>query len=67
MRGFVLALGTVAAVLLFATALPAQLNPPNQMGVTVGHMHLNVHDVEAAKKFFWSWAEQPSKAVPLKA
>jgi catechol 2,3-dioxygenase-like lactoylglutathione lyase family enzyme len=65
MRGFVLALGTVAAVLLFATALPAQLNPPNQMGVTVGHMHLNVHDVEAAKKFFLDLGGTAIKSGPF--
>jgi catechol 2,3-dioxygenase-like lactoylglutathione lyase family enzyme len=33
----------------------AQLAPPNEAGVTMGHLHLNVRDVEARKKF---WVEQ---------
>jgi catechol 2,3-dioxygenase-like lactoylglutathione lyase family enzyme len=48
MRAFLIALG----ILLSASASPAQLNPPNDMGVTIGHMHLNVRDVEASKKFY---------------
>jgi catechol 2,3-dioxygenase-like lactoylglutathione lyase family enzyme len=35
-----------------ATTSWAQLEPPNEMGVTMGHVHLNVRDVEANKKFF---------------
>lgn len=31
----------------------AQLMPPNEMGVTMGHVHLNVRNVEAQTKF-WS-------------
>lgn len=65
MRGLLRALGIVAAVLLSATALPAQLNPPNEMGVTVGHMHLNVHDVEAAKKFFLKLGGTAIKSGPF--
>ena len=30
----------------------AQLEPPNGLGVTMGHVHLNVRDVEANKRFF---------------
>ena len=67
MRASLLGLGILAAVLLVVTSLPAQLNPPNEMGVTVGHMHLNVHDVEVAKKFFLELGAQPSRAVLLKA
>jgi catechol 2,3-dioxygenase-like lactoylglutathione lyase family enzyme len=65
MRAFFLTLGTVATVLFLAIASPAQLNPPNDMGVTVGHMHLNVHDVEAAKKFFLQIGGTAIKSGPF--
>ena len=66
MRGFFLTLGIVAATVLFsATASLAQLNPPNDMGVTVGHMHLNVHDVEAAKKFYLELGGMAIKSGPF--
>jgi len=39
----------------------AQLAAPNEAGVSMGHVHLNVRDVEAQKKF---WMEQFA-AVPL--
>src|SRR5260370_29332186 len=65
MRGLVRALGIVAAVLFCATASPAQLNPPNEMGVTIAHMHLNVHDVEAAKKFFLELGGTAIKSGPF--
>ncbi len=40
--------------LALAIALPAaaQLQPPNANGLAMGHVHLNVTDVEAQKKFF---------------
>jgi catechol 2,3-dioxygenase-like lactoylglutathione lyase family enzyme len=40
---------------LFVTLAPlalAQLPPPNAAGVSMGHLHLNVKDVEITKKFF---------------
>jgi catechol 2,3-dioxygenase-like lactoylglutathione lyase family enzyme len=37
------------------TPAAAQLLPPNQAGMTMGHVHLNVHSVEAQQKF---WVEQ---------
>jgi len=40
----------------------AELAPSNDAGVSMGHIHLNVRDVEAQKKF---WTEQFA-AVPLK-
>ena len=40
----------------------AQLAAPNEAGVSMGHVHLNVNDVDAHKKF---WTEQFA-AVPLK-
>jgi catechol 2,3-dioxygenase-like lactoylglutathione lyase family enzyme len=64
-RAFLLTLGVVVTVLLSATASPAQLNPPNDMGVTVGHMHLNVHDVEAAKKFYLELGGTAIKSGPF--
>lgn len=65
MRGFLLTLGIVATVLFSASASLAQLNPPNDMGVTVGHMHLNVHDVEAAKKFYLELGGTAIKSGPF--
>ena len=46
-----------AAAISLTSLLPlqAQLTPPNGAGVTMGHVHLNVKDVEAQKKF---WIEQ---------
>ena len=49
------------AVALGATS-QAQLMPPNSAGVTMGHVHLNVKDVDAQKKF---WVELFG-ATPLK-
>ena len=37
---------------LFAAPLAAQLAPPNDAGVTMGHVHLNVRDVQASKAFW---------------
>ena len=65
MRGLLRALGIVTAILFCATGSPAQLNPPNDMGVTVGHMHLNVHDVEAAKKFYLELGGMAIKSGPF--
>ena len=52
MKYLLLTFGLLAAVFCSAGPSLAQLNPPNSIGVTVGHMHLNVSDVEAAKKFY---------------
>lgn len=43
--------GLVTA-LLGPGAVEAQLLPPNEAGVTMGHVHLNVTDIEAHKKFW---------------
>ena len=40
------------AFCLAATAVSAQTAPPNAMGVTNGHWHMNSKDVEANKKIF---------------
>jgi|HubBroStandDraft_2_1064218.scaffolds.fasta_scaffold150237_2 catechol 2,3-dioxygenase-like lactoylglutathione lyase family enzyme len=44
----------LAAMLVVFAAAPAgaQLAPPNSSGVTMGHIHLFVKDVEAQKKFW---------------
>ena len=51
---------TLAATLAGHAA--AQIAPPNAAGVSMGHVHLNVRDVEEQRKF---WTEQFA-AVPLK-
>lgn len=52
----------VAVAIAFAGAGQAQLLPPNAAGVTMGHVHLNVSNVEAQKKF---WVDLFG-ATPLK-
>ena len=44
----------VAVVLLLASPVYAQLEPSNAMGVTYGHVHLNVSDMELQKRL---WVE----------
>jgi catechol 2,3-dioxygenase-like lactoylglutathione lyase family enzyme len=43
----------IAAIALAGT-LGAQLAPPNEAGMRMGHVHFNVRDVEAQKKFWVS-------------
>lgn len=40
------------ALLLFTPLLPAQLAPANAAGLRMGHVHLNVSDVEAQRRFW---------------
>lgn len=62
----------ICLTLLLTCAFPppaaAQLAPPNDAGVTMAHVHLNVLDVEAQKKF---WIEQigarPVRMGPIEA
>lgn len=44
----------LVAALLLSVAAPAraQLSPPNAAGITYGHVHLNVPDMEVHKKLF---------------
>lgn len=44
----------VAILFLLAAPARAQLAMPNQLGVTMGHMHLVVKDVEVQKQFWTS-------------
>ena len=39
-------------VLAWSPPAPAQLAPPNDMGVALGHIHVAVKDVEAQKRFW---------------
>jgi len=47
-------LTVLAMALCLATPASAQLAEPNQVGVTMGHIHLVVKDVEAQKQFWIS-------------
>ena len=56
----------VACILAFAIGLvpgrsEAQLAPPNDAGITTGHMHLNVRDVQASKAFWVGLGGTPMK------
>ena len=37
-----------------STVASAQMAPPNNLGVRLGHIHLNVQDVEAQQRFWTS-------------
>lgn len=56
----------LAIALLPAQSL-AQLAPPNDAGVTMGHVHLNVRDVEASRKFWAALGGTPTKVGPFEA
>jgi catechol 2,3-dioxygenase-like lactoylglutathione lyase family enzyme len=45
-------LAFTALMLALATPAYAELAPPNAEGLTFGHVHLNVSDIEAQNKFF---------------
>ena len=45
---------TCAIIFFLASPADAQLAPPNQAGVTYGHIHLNVKDIEVHKEL---WVE----------
>ena|SRR5438128_2014170 len=44
----------LASAILWVTPALAQLAEPNQVGVTMGHVHLAVKDVDAQKQFWVS-------------
>jgi catechol 2,3-dioxygenase-like lactoylglutathione lyase family enzyme len=50
-----------AAVLLWQSEASAQLFVPNKAGVSMGHLHYHVRDVEANKKFWSALGGQPIK------
>ncbi len=61
MRELILALSLI--VLGPSGAALAQLSPPNGLGVTMGHLHYTVHDVEANRKFWVSLGATPEKKI----
>ena len=52
----------VAVCAAWSSPVGAQLATPNESGVAMGHVHLNVRDVEAHKKF---WVELGATAVRI--
>jgi len=50
----------VAVCAAWSGPVGAQVNAPNESGVAMGHVHMNVRDVEAHKKF---WVELGATAV----
>jgi catechol 2,3-dioxygenase-like lactoylglutathione lyase family enzyme len=54
----------VLAALLLPVVSQAQLAAPNEMGVSMGHVHLFVQDVDAAKKFWIAVGATPIKFGP---
>lgn len=54
----------LAASLSSVPAL-AQLAPGNDAGITMGHVHLSVRDVEASKKFWSALGGKPTKIGPI--
>jgi catechol 2,3-dioxygenase-like lactoylglutathione lyase family enzyme len=53
---------TLGLALLLLAPVKGQLVPPNETGFTMGHVHLNVTDVEVNRKF---WIDNLG-AIPLK-
>ena len=55
----------LSLILAVAPLALAQLPPPNAAGVSMGHLHLNVKDIDENKKF---WIDQlGGKATKLGA
>jgi catechol 2,3-dioxygenase-like lactoylglutathione lyase family enzyme len=52
MKRMILMLGLAGVLLLPGSALRAQLASPNEMGVRMGHLHLNVRDMQANENLF---------------
>src|ERR1700681_628768 len=52
------------AVFLMPTVSRAQLAAPNDAGASMGHVHLFVQDVDAAKKFWMAVGGTPFKFGP---
>ena len=62
MKKLILILGL--AMLIPARASWAQVAAPNRCGVSMGHVHLMVQDVDAAKKFWTAMGGVPGKLGP---
>jgi catechol 2,3-dioxygenase-like lactoylglutathione lyase family enzyme len=64
MRKIITMLAFGLAALLLPVVSRAQLAAPNEMGVSMGHVHLFVQDVDAAKKFWIAVGATPIKFGP---
>jgi catechol 2,3-dioxygenase-like lactoylglutathione lyase family enzyme len=64
MRKLSLMAALVAMALATVGVSRAQLSPPNEMGVSMGHVHLVVKDVAASEKFFVDIGGTPVKLGP---
>jgi catechol 2,3-dioxygenase-like lactoylglutathione lyase family enzyme len=62
-KQMILVVGLAGALLLPVNAVWAQLAPPNDMGVRMGHIHLNVRDVQANKDLFVALGGTPVQKV----
>lgn len=51
--------GMFVAILGLSGSLWAQLQPPNAVGATMGHLHYNVRDIDANRKFWIDMGAQP--------
>src|SRR5579872_1266487 len=61
----VFALGLAAIALLFpARTSWAQLAPANDAGVSMGHIHLNVADIDASRNFYLEIGGAPASMGP---
>ena len=61
MRSLVyMSLAVLVSVCTFPCIASAQLPAPNQAGVSVGHLHYSVHDLETSRKFWIALGGQPS-------
>jgi catechol 2,3-dioxygenase-like lactoylglutathione lyase family enzyme len=65
LRGLVTILSLVG--LFQATISRAQLASPNEMGVAMGHLHLNVRDVQAEKKLWIALGGVPANQLSANA
>ena len=63
MKRMILMLGLAGLLLLPGSALWAQLAAPNEMGVRMGHVHLNVRDMQANKNLFIALGGTPVAKV----
>jgi hypothetical protein len=59
LKNFAVSCGVVLGFLAASGAVWAQLAPPNEQGVTMGHWHAIVRDVDAAKKFWALFGATP--------
>jgi catechol 2,3-dioxygenase-like lactoylglutathione lyase family enzyme len=60
-------LALVLVALSAGSVSRAQLAPPNEMGVAMGHLHLNVRDIEADKRFWLALGGVAAKQISANA